>query len=201
MSPPRPSLTVSFVYGAVTAAFGFPLLLRLGTAVPNDLGDPLLNTWILWWNSQTIPLTADWWNAPAFFPARDALAFSEHLVGLSPLTTPVIWLGGSPLLAYNITFLLTFVLSAVGAYVLTLTLTKRHDVAFVAGLAYGFAPYRMAQLAHLQVLASFWMPLALAALHRYVDDRRPRWLAPRRQRRPGRHPSRRRASWAGPRNS
>jgi hypothetical protein len=34
----------------------------------------------------------------------------------------------------------------------------------------------MAQLAHLQVLASFWMPLALAALHRYVDDRRPRWL-------------------------
>ncbi len=176
MNPPRPSLTVSFIYGAVTVLFGYPLLRRLGTAVPNDLGDPLLNTWILWWNSRAIPLTADWWNAPAFFPARDALAFSEHLVGLSPLTTPVIWLGGSPLLAYNITFLLTFALSAMGAYLLALTIAKRHDVAFVAGLAYGFAPYRMAQLAHVQVLASFWMPLALAALHRYVDDRRPRWL-------------------------
>lgn len=176
MSLRRPSLTVLVAYGAVTALFGYPLLRHLGSVVPCDLGDPVLNTWILWWNSQAVPLTAEWWNAPAFFPARDALAFSEHLVGLSPLTTPVIWLTDNPLLAYNITVLLTFVLSGMGAYVLALTITKRHDVAFVAGLAYGFAPYRMSQLAHIQVLASFWMPLALAALHRYVAGSRPRWL-------------------------
>ena len=35
----------------------------------------------------------------------------------------------------------------------------------------------MSQLSHLQVLAAFWMPLALAALHRYLRDPRPRWLA------------------------
>lgn len=176
MNPARPSVKAFLVYAGITVAFGYPLLLRLGTVVPSDLGDPLLNTWILWWNSRKVPLTTGWWNAPAFFPIQDALALSEHLVGLAPLTSPVIWLSGNPLLAYNIAFLLTFVLSAMGAYALALTLTRRHDVAFVAGLAYGFAPYRMAQLAHLQVLASFWMPLALAALHRYVGDRRPRWL-------------------------
>jgi hypothetical protein len=164
------------LYAAVTLLVTWPLPLRLGDAVPSDLGDPLLNTWILWWNSRTVPLTQAWWDAPAFYPAPDVLAFSEHLLGLSPLTTPMIWGSGNPLLAYDVAFLLTFVLSAMGAYVLALTVTKRHDVAFVAGLAYGFAPYRMAQVAHIQVLASFWMPLALAALHRYVADRRARWL-------------------------
>ena len=32
----------------------------------------------------------------------DALALTEHLAGLSPITTPIQWLGGSPLLAYNL---------------------------------------------------------------------------------------------------
>ncbi len=176
MHAARLSLKALLLYAGVTLAFAHALLPRLGTAVPNDLGDPLLNTWILWWNSCKVPLTTEWWNAPAFFPIGDVLAFSEHLVGLTPLTSPVIWVSHNPLLAYNVAFLLSFVLSAMAAYALAVTVTGRHDAALVAGLAYGFAPYRMAQLAHLQVLASFWMPLALAALHRYVGDRRRRWL-------------------------
>ena len=34
----------------------------------------------------------------------------------------------------------------------------------------------MDQLAHIQVLAAFWMPLGLVALHRYNGDPRLRWL-------------------------
>jgi hypothetical protein len=177
MDSARASIKAFLAYTGITVALAHSLLPRLGTAIPSGPGDPLLNIWILWWNSRNVPLTTEWWNAPAFFPIRDVLAFSEHLVGLTPLTSPVIWFSGNPLLAYNVAFLLTFVLSAMGARALALTVTRREDAAFVAGLAYGFAPYRMAQLAHIQVLASFWMPLALGALHRYVDDRRPRWLA------------------------
>jgi len=153
-----------------------PLVLRLGTGVPSDLGDPLLNTWILWWDSRHLPLTASWWNAPAFYPLTDVLAFSDHLLGLSVLTTPIIWLTGNPLLAHNLGFLLSFVLCAASAFFLGLTLTGRRDVAFVVGLANGFAPYRMGELAHIQVLAVFWAPLVLAALHRFVETRRPSWL-------------------------
>ena len=58
----------------------------------------------------------------------------------------------------------------------TYTIARRHDCAFLAGLAFGFAPYRMAQFAHVQVLSAYWMPLALAGLHRYFQDRRRRWL-------------------------
>ena len=106
----------------------------------------------------------------------NVLAFSETLLGLVPLSIPVQWATGNPILAYNVVFLLSFSLSALAAYLLVHDLTGRPDAAWVAGLAYGFCPYRIDQLAHLQVLASFWLPLSLLALHRYWQERRPRWL-------------------------
>ena len=151
----------------LTVALTWPLILHPGGRVPNDLGDPLLNTWLMAWNARVLPLTEKWWNAPQFFPVAGAMAFSEHLLGLSWITTPVIWLSGNPLLGYNAAFFLSFPLCALSAYFLTYSIARRHDCAFVAGLAFGFAPYRMAQFAHVQVLSAYWMPLALAGLHRY----------------------------------
>ena len=40
------------------------------------------------------------------------MAFSEHLLGLSVITTPVILVSGNPLLAYNAAFFLSFPFSA-----------------------------------------------------------------------------------------
>ena len=74
---------------------------------------------------------------------------------------------GNPLLAYNTAFLLAFVLSGLAAHFWRHTITRRHDLSFVAGLAFSFAPYRLPQIAHVQVLSAYWMPLALAGLHRY----------------------------------
>src|SRR5688500_5047118 len=62
-------------------------------------------------------------------------------------------------------------------YALVHYLTRSGAAAFLAGLAYGFAPYRMSNLPHIQMLASFWAPLALLGLHVYVDTGKPRWLA------------------------
>ena len=96
--------------------------------------------------------------------------------GLAP-GAAVFWLTGSPVVSYNVAFLLTFPLSGLAVYLLCFELTHRRDAAWLAGLAFAFAPYRMDQLAHLQVLASYWMPLGLFALHRYYRDPRLRWLA------------------------
>jgi len=164
-------------FTALAVAMTWPLAANPGGLVMPDAGDPLLNTWILWWNATTLPLTATWWNAPAFFPATGVITFSEHLLGLWPIASPIIWITGSPQAAYNITLLLTFSLSATAAYCLGFELTGRRDAAILCGLAFGFAPYRIAQLPHLQVLASFWMPVALLGLHRYLRDGRARSLA------------------------
>ncbi|MCE2513572.1 MAG: discoidin domain-containing protein [Acidobacteria bacterium] len=164
-------------YLLVTAAIALPLLRDPFGLLPGDRADPVLNAWLLWWGTQVAPLTGPWWNAPAFHPYPGVLTYSEHLLGLLPIAAPLQWLTGSPVLAYNVTFLLTFPLSGAAGYVLGRELTGRRDAAWIAGLAFAFAPYRMSHVSHVQVLASFWMPLALAALHRHARDGRPRWLA------------------------
>ena len=163
------------LYFLLTVVLTWPLALHPGSRVPNDLGDSLLNMFLLAWNARQVPLTTEWWNLPQFFPIPGAMAFSEHLLGLAPITTPIILATGNVVLAYNAAFFLSFPLCALAAHLLAFQLTRRHDLALLAGIAYGFAPYRMAQLSHVQVLSSYWMPLSLLGLHLFLD--RPRWWA------------------------
>ena len=164
------------LYFLLTIALTWPLVLHPGSRVPNDLGDSLLNMFILAWDSRELPFTPHWWNLPQFFPIPGAMAFSEHLLGLALIAAPVIGATGNVLLGYNIAFFLSFTLCAIGAHLLTYQITRRHDLALIAGLAYGFAPYRMAQFAHIQVLSSYWMPFALVGLHKFIETPRWPWL-------------------------
>lgn len=172
----RSVLLALLIYCVFTLTLTYPLVLQVGEVFPHDYGDPALNTWIIWWNAHAVPYSTTWWNAPAFYPVEGVLTFSENLLGLTPITSPIQWLGGTPLLAHNIAFLATFPLCAVGAYLVVLEIARRHDAAFIGGLFFGFAPYRMAHLPHVQVLAAFAMAFGLAALHRYRRDSRRPWL-------------------------
>jgi hypothetical protein len=164
------------VYAVVTVVLGRDVLAQLSTSVANDLGDPLLTASILHWNAFHIPWSDAWWQFPIFYPTRDTLAFSEHLLGLSLIASPLAWITGSPLATYNLTMLLTFPLTALAMCALVYRLTGHAAAAFLAGLAFGFSPYRISTLPHIQMLASFGAPLALLGLHAYVDTGRRRWL-------------------------
>jgi hypothetical protein len=161
-----------------------PLVFHLSSRIPHDPGDPVFNTWIVWWNAHAIPFSGRWWNPPVFHPMQGALALSEHLAGLGVITTPIQVAGGNAVAAYNTAFILSFALSGLFAFLLTRYLLAASGAdpfttgagALCAALAYGFGPYRAGQLAHLQVLTSEWMPLALLAMHRYVDAGQKRWL-------------------------
>jgi hypothetical protein len=164
------------LYCAVTVVMMFPLLRHIGSVFPHDLGDPVLNTWLLWWSTKHVPLTTAWWNAPMFYPAPDAMAFSELLLGIVPLTAAVQWLTNNPVTAYNVAFLLSFPFCGWAAYLLAVELTGRRDAALLCGLAFAFAPYRMGQFGHLQVMSYYWAPVVLLGLHRYLRTRDVRWL-------------------------
>ena len=169
-------LTPLLLYVAVTVAMAYAVLRHVGSVIPHDLGDPVLNTWLLWWSAKQPPLTAAWWNARMFFPATDVMALSELLIGLLPITVIVQWLTHNPVAAYNVAFLLSFPLCGLAGYALAWELTGRRDASLLAGLAFAFAPYRMGQLAHLQVLSYYWAPVTLVGLHRYLRTRDWRWL-------------------------
>lgn len=171
----RAVLLAGLALAAITCAYTWPLAPYVGSAVAHDRGDPILVTWILWWTSHTLPLTTAWWNAPAFYPSAGVLAFSENLLSLAPITAPIIHVTGSPLLAYNAAFLLSYVFSGLGAYFLAYVLTRAHGASFVAAIAFAFAPYRLSHTQHLQLLSSYWMPVAIAALHLYIASPQWRW--------------------------
>src|SRR5229473_2101746 len=168
----RPWIIAASLYAIVTVAMLYPLIVLAGTVVSFPSDDPLLNTWILWWNVHRFPLTTAWWNAAIFYPTAGVMAFSELLLGLLPITAPVQWLSHDPLLAYNVAVILSFPLCALAAYSLAFELTGRHDAAWLAGLAFGFSPYRANEFGHVQMLSYYWAPVALLALHRYRQGRR-----------------------------
>ena len=175
MNRARDAAAATAAYAALTIAFTWPLGAGLARDVPSDFGDPLLNAWILAWDATH--LGRGWWNANIFHPHRLALAYSEHLLPQAIQIVPVYALTKNPILCYNLLFLSTFVLSGLGMFLLARELTGARAAAFVAGLAFAFAPYRIASLPHLQVLSSAWMPFALFGFRRYFETGRWRALA------------------------
>lgn len=173
------------LYAVAATAMSWPLPLQISRAPAGDLGDPLFNAWVLAWGADhvTAMLGGDvgafgrWWQANIFHPAPLALAYSEHLAPQVAMGLPLWWLTGNILLVYNVLFLLTSTLSGLGMFLLVRELTGRPRAALVAGLFFAFLPYRIAQLPHLQVLSSQWMPFALFAFRRYLDRGRAPALA------------------------
>ena len=171
-----PWVIAGSAYTVLAVLLTWPVATHLSSAFPHDAFDPALNAWILWWNAHAVPLTAHWWNAPSFWPVAGALAFSEHLLGMTVVSTPLFWLGADPVTTYNLVLLLSYPLTALATHGLVYAIVRRHGPAVLAGLIMGFSPYRVAQLPHVQMLWAFGMPLALLAAHRYMDTGSWRWL-------------------------
>jgi hypothetical protein len=162
-------------YLSLSLVLTWPLVLGITGDVPGDLGDSLLNMWILAWGAEHLPrlLTgtlgwSEFWNANIFHPEPLTFALSEHLFGQTLQILPIYWLTGNVILCYNLLFISTFALSALGTFLLVRDLTGNARAAFLAGLVYGFLPYRIASVPHLQVLSSQWMPFALFGVNRFI---------------------------------
>jgi hypothetical protein len=156
------------VYTAVTLALFRTLLPTVTTHLFGDLGDPLLNTAILAWNATVVPLTDPWWNFPTFAPLSGVTAWTEHLLGVYPLTTPIIWTTGNAVLAYNVVQLVSPPLNGLCAFLLVREVTGSATGAFVGGLAFAFAPFHGEHVTHIQLETIYGMPLALYGLHLYL---------------------------------
>src|SRR5687768_11593317 len=91
------------IYVLASVVMGRDVLAQLSTSIANDAGDPLLTTAILHWVATHLPYTDAWYQLPIFFPTRDTLTFSEHLLGVAVVAAPIEWLTGSPVVAYNLT--------------------------------------------------------------------------------------------------
>jgi len=165
------------IYLVFAIIFTFPLITNLRSSVPGDLGDPLLNVWTLWWDSERLIHLdiMNYFDANVMFPYRNALAFSEHLTGEAIISLPFYIVFRDPLLVYNILYILSFLIAGTGTYILTYRLTGSGLASFVAGFIYAFVPHRFGQTGHLQTLFSGFFPICIYYLIRLIDETRFRY--------------------------
>jgi len=173
-----PLAAVAIVCLALAGVMTWPLALHLASGLPYDLGDPLLNAYILAWDADRLRHgLSGLWDATLFYPYPYTLAWSEHLLGTALFTAPVQWFTGNPVLVHNVAMLGSYALAGVGMFGLVRQLTGRTDAALMAAVAFACAPHRVLLGSRVQMLMSGWMPLALWALHAYFATGQRRALA------------------------
>jgi len=143
-----------------------PLSTRPSEVVPAN-ADALYNAWAIAWIGHQLPLAPSrLFEANMFFPDRAALLYSEPILGVGLLGLPF-WLAtGDAALVYNHTLVMTLVMSAFTAFLLTRELTGHTAAAVLAGGVFAFTTANLDSAARIQTLSSQWTPLLLYFLVR-----------------------------------
>ena len=168
---------VTLAYAVLTFLMALPFSLSPGRLVLADLPDTHLYIWTLAWDAYAFlhqPLSI--FDANIYYPYANTLAYSENLIGSAFFAAPIIWLTGDPVLAMNLTALVTCVLCGSGAYLLARRLHISGNGAFICGVIFAFAPPRFFRMGQLHLTAVEWIPFSLAFLHTYLERGRRRDL-------------------------
>ena len=178
----REHLGAVLLFAVLTAVFTWPLVLNLDRV--NGAGDPAVMVWSMAWISHAIftePATL--YGANFFYPTPNALAYTDLLLPSALFTAPFYFITGNALLGFNIVLFLTFVLSGYTTFLLAHRLLTRSGrdmtvyryalpAALFAGAVYAFSPYRLAHITQLNSMTTYFLPLILLFLHRYLEDGR-----------------------------
>jgi hypothetical protein len=154
---------VSLVLAAVMT---WPTLKYPAYTIPQDIWDPTLVAWIISWSGHAMTTdVTQLLHANAFHPEAYSYVFTDTLLGYFP--AGMIGSGfTAALVRYNIIYVLLHALAFFGAYALVRQLGAGKTGAAVAGAAFAFAPWRLAQAGHMHVISTGGIALALAMLAR-----------------------------------
>ncbi len=156
---------IALLYLLVTLWMTRPVVTHAFTAVAGWPGDNLYFVWLLEWYRDALgrghlPLHVPQLNVPEGW----TLAYNEMSPAVILPGLPGFLVSGAAF-AYNVTFWLTFVLSALFTAIWVYRLIGRYPPAIVAGLMFGFAPYRLSHaMGHLNLLGTHWLPLYFLAI-------------------------------------
>ncbi len=170
-----PRLTLLAIFAALAVIHTWPLATRPAYYSRLDTADAQLNTWAIAWVARTLPTDPlHLFDAGIFYPEKRTLAYSEPLIVQGALAIPVIGLGGSPVLAYNLVLLAGFTLTGWAVGLLALRMTGSLAAAVVGGSIAAFNAQSLVRLPHIQAQHLEFLPLALFAFDRLLEHGRPK---------------------------
>jgi hypothetical protein len=162
---PRMAAATLALFAVLAVAHTWPLASDPGHLSRNDNGDTILNEWIVAWVAHQAPRDPlRLFDANIFHPERHTLAYSESLIVQSLLGAPMLWLGASPVLTYNLLLLAGFALTGWSMCLVVSRWTGDWTAGLISGSLYAFNAHSFTRLPHLQAQHVEFLPLALLAL-------------------------------------
>jgi hypothetical protein len=156
-------LLVLGFFALLSLALTYPLVLQIRSAIVGPPGDNFEWVWKLWWFKHALlDLHVSPFVFPdAIYPTGLNLGASEFAPVYTILGLPVTVLAG-PVQAYNLWFLLSFVLAGYGMFLLVHYHTHSAAAGMLAGVIFAFCPYHLAHAyGHLNIMSIQWLPFVL----------------------------------------
>jgi hypothetical protein len=152
---------VAFAVGF--AAFPLRVVGARGDHLPGDPADNRLNNFVLEHGHRYLRGRVDsFWDAPMFYPARRATAWSDAHLGMLPVYSALRVAGLSPEGAFQGQFLIAFVLNFASAAWALRRLGFGPAGAAAGAYVFTFGLPLVAQLTHVQLYPRFLVPVAAA---------------------------------------
>ncbi len=155
-------ILVILYFTAVSVIVTYPLITHLSTRMIGSIGDNIYFIWLIGWFKKALfelhvnPFNIWFLN----YPAGWNLAYTEISPAQLLLGMPFALIF-NPMTGYNVSMLMTFILSGINMYLWMKHLTGKTSVAIIIGTAFAILPYHLAHflIGHLNISGIQWFPL------------------------------------------
>ncbi|MEI7891308.1 MAG: hypothetical protein WCI36_05080 [bacterium] len=156
-----PTVIVLLAFVVLTLAFTFPVVAHLSTEIPKGGGD-------VYQVISSIDVEVGQMKALAF--PKNVVFLLKKMNVFAPYVLFNLFF--DKFAAYNILFLLTYILSGLGMYLLAMYFCKNRAASFLAGIIYAFAPFHFYQSVsvHLGSMQQQWIPFLLLSLFQFFEN-------------------------------
>jgi len=160
-------------YVLLTLLFLYPIPFELGRVV-SIAPDTFLNLWNFWWVKKALLdlHTSPYFTDYIFYPTGTSLVFQTFSPYNALLAIPLqgIW---NRIVAYNLLYLSSFPLAALGGYLLAFHLVRDRLAALLAGFIFAFSPYHFSRAMQVNIFSIQWIPFYCLFLIKLRE--RPGW--------------------------
>ena len=153
----RNNILTFLAYSGLSIIFTYPVAFS-SAEIPGG-ADGYQFLWILWWFKKALLSFANpYYSTYMFYPDGVNLAFTE-LTPFNSIASIPLQMLFSLVAAYNILWILSFIVSGYGTFLLVNYLNRDSRAAFISGLIFAFCPYHFAHaLGHLNLITIEWIP-------------------------------------------
>ncbi len=161
------------LFVGLAIAHTWPLATAPGQLSRNDVADTVLHEWIIAWVAhQLVTNPLHLFDANIFYPEKNTLAYSDHLIVQSLLGAPLTWSGFSPVFVHNVVLIAGYTLTGWTSALVVAYWTGSRAAGVLSGSMLAFNAFTLTRLPQIQDLHFQFFPLVLLALDRVLASGR-----------------------------